>query len=56
MEEEKHVIIIFGDYVIDLFECETSNLGITVEKKPIHEDNPAVDIFVDKDDLTVHWG
>lgn len=48
---EKSKLIEFEGFIVDLFISETGDLGITVEKKENEDDS--VDIFVDKDNLTV---
>jgi hypothetical protein len=55
MKPENNVIIRFGDFQIDLIVNDNGNLLMTVEKieGAQSEDNPCVDIIVNKDDLSV---
>ena len=60
--EEKHTTILFGDFVVDLFETDAGALGISVESRAGFiadeqkgtSDNPVRDIFVRAGDLQVH--
>jgi len=55
IEENSINDIEIGNFIFDVFETETGNLGFTVQlaKKNIHGDfeGPFVDIFVDKNDV-----
>lgn len=53
MSPEKSQKVCFEGFVIDLFLCDSGNLGLTIEKGPESETNPAIDIFVDGDTLQV---
>ncbi len=56
---EKGVTIQFENWIVDLFICDSGNLGLTVERnqpgmKFPDDDNPSVDVFVNRDTLAVH--
>jgi hypothetical protein len=53
MIPEKNMKVEFEGFIVDLFLCESGDLGMTIEKAPEHEDNPGIDIFVDKENLHV---
>lgn len=52
--EERNEKFYFEGFVIDAFITQSGDLGMTIERAPAYEDNPSVDVFVDKATLEVH--